>query len=92
MRGRAGLSGCLSRTQNGRKHALMVGRDHIVWKAQNLKALPPKPGVASLVMTVIVKWAIRLDDQPLLQADKVHDIRSDWRLPAKFQVAQCAPP
>ncbi len=65
----------------------MIGRNHRVGKSQDSKALTPQPVVASRVGDFVMKRAIRLNDKSMAQANEVDDVRADWRLPPKPQVA-----
>ena len=69
----------------------MIRRDHLVREPYNVEALALQPVVPRPIRFVRVKRAIRLDDQPMLKAEEVHNIRPDRRLPAEFQSPDLAP-
>lgn len=57
-----------------------------VSEPQDSEILHPKPSIAGGV--IVMKRPVRLDDQPMPEAEEVDDVSADWDLPAKFQAGQ----
>jgi hypothetical protein len=88
MRGLSGVSEkalLTNRLQDPRDHAVFSNFELMVREAQHAEALADEPGVAQRILLRIVEWAVRLDDEPVTQAEEIHDLGSDRNLSAKLQ-------
>jgi hypothetical protein len=72
--------------QNRKEHSFQVVQNIIVSEAYNTEPLLPKETLALLVMRrlTLMALAVDLDDQAMLVAIKIGDIRFDGMLPAEL--------
>jgi hypothetical protein len=69
-------------------HAPISVLDLAVLGAEHAKALPPEPRISSSVVLRMVEWTIGLNDQPMSQAEEVHDIWAERDLSTELQAFQ----
>jgi len=60
----------------------------IIRQAENTEALGFQKCIAPLIMRaplgIVVRRSVALDDQPMLEADEIHNVGTKWRLSAEF--------
>ena len=76
------------RLQDPGDHPMLADLELMVRKSQNAEALAGEPSVPNGILLRIVERTVRLDDEPVPQAEEIHDIGSDRNLSAKLQALQ----
>ena len=73
--------------RNRIQHRLPLAQNLTVPEPQHTVPLRHKPSIARLIVQRIrVLRSIRFDNQPMFDAEKIHDIRADWHLPAELHI------